>query len=67
MSFSPKNAERALRAVGLDQPGPIHAADKAARLAHACRLAEFWDRMETLDLLDADKLPPLRPFNPKIG
>lgn len=67
MSISPKNAERALRAVGLDQPGPILAADKAARLAHASRLAECWDRIEALNPLDADELPPLRPFNPKIG
>lgn len=66
MAISPKNAEKALKAVGLDQPGPILASVKDAKIVEAARYAEFLDRMDRLDSADLTDLPNPSTFNPTI-
>ena len=59
MTISTKNAERALKMVGLDQSGPIRADDKAERIVQAARLAEFLDRTDHLNQIDPAILPEI--------
>ena len=66
MALSQKNVEKALKAVGLDQPGPIRADVKEEKIVEAARLAEFMDRMDHLDSIDPASLPPIRAFKPTI-
>ena len=56
MPISEKNAIRALKEVGLDQPGPIRADVKAELVVKAARLAEYYDRMEAQMGADWDDL-----------
>lgn len=62
MPLSQKNAEIALKKVGLDQPGPILASEKDRLMVEAARYAEFLDRQDHLDSLklDLSDLPPLK-------
>ena len=46
MPISEKNALRAIKQVGLDQPGPIRADVKETLVVKAARLAEYYDRMD---------------------
>lgn len=46
MPISEKNALRAIKQVGLDQPGPIRADVREELIVRASRLAEYYDRME---------------------
>lgn len=48
MPISEKNAIRAIKQVGLDQPGPIRADVKDALIVKAARLAEYYDRMDAV-------------------
>lgn len=59
MAISSKNLELALKAAGLDQPGPIRADVLNEKRAHAARYAEFLGRMDHLDSLDLTDLPPI--------
>lgn len=51
MPISEKNAARAMRMVGLDQPGPVNIRDYNALIQKAGNLAEFMDRMDQMTVL----------------
>lgn len=59
MAISQKNAERAIKQVGLDRPGPMRATDRDELIVKASRLAEYYDRMDHLMDVDPTELGDL--------
>lgn len=59
MPISEKNAARAVKMVGLDQPGPMHVRDYDALVQKAAKLADFLERMDHLDSIADTMLPDL--------